>query len=165
MDPSATRGHHWCAVQTLTSTSGQGDSIDEENLDDNDDADDECYDSTTDNDDEHRAPWVIVWDLFCVCCVLRGVNITLFPLRFHSCDIRLTSYSIQNPHSYISSASTRTKLRGSREKESQASAGRTRGKRKVKLTWAQNSLCIKYSLSGWNISHTWKKENFKLYQF
>lgn len=41
-------------VQTLTSTSGQGDSIDEENLDDNDDADDECYGSTTDNDDEHR---------------------------------------------------------------------------------------------------------------
>ncbi len=40
-------------VQTLTSTSGQGDSIDEENLDDNDDADDECYGSTTDNDDEH----------------------------------------------------------------------------------------------------------------
>lgn len=28
----ATRGHHWCAVQTLTFTVGQGDSIDEETL-------------------------------------------------------------------------------------------------------------------------------------
>ncbi len=111
------------------------------------------------------ALWVIVWDLFCVWCVLRGVNITPFPLRFRSCDIRLTSYSIQNPHSYISSTSTRTKLRGSREKESWASAGHTRGKRAVKLTWARSSLWIKYSLSGWNISHTWKKENFKWHQF
>lgn len=117
-------------VQTLTSTVGQGDLIDGVNLDDNkDDADDECYDHSTDKDDEHHA----IWDLFCVSCVLRGINITPFPLRFRSCDIRLTSYSIQSP-TVTSQTSTRTKLRDVGENESRASEGRARGKRKVKLT-------------------------------
>lgn len=63
------------------------------------------------------APWAVIWDLFCMCCVPPGVNITPFPLRFRSCDIRLTSYSIESPTITISSLHPHKTTRRRRERE------------------------------------------------